>query len=94
MPWRRSISLSLAAISLAQHGIRVNGIGPDLCDSLQVPYINNIPQGQGHLWPMWAPAGRMGIPDDQARVLLFLASDLASAVTGQMLNVDCGEFHA
>jgi len=24
---------------------------------------------------------------------LFLASDLASAVTGTMLNVDCGEFH-
>jgi enoyl-[acyl-carrier-protein] reductase (NADH) len=28
-----------------------------------------------------------------ARAALFYASDLASCVTGTMLNVDCGEFH-
>ena len=78
------------AVQMGQHGIRVNGIGPDLCDSLQVPYIKNIPQGQGHLWPMWAPAGRMGIPDDQARVLLFLASDLSVWVTGHTIPTDGG----
>jgi NAD(P)-dependent dehydrogenase (short-subunit alcohol dehydrogenase family) len=32
-------------------------------------------------------------PEQAARAALFLASDLAGAVTGQMLTVDCGEFH-
>ena len=39
------------------------------------------------------PLGRFGAADEVARAALFLASDLASAVTGQMLTVDCGEFH-
>jgi NAD(P)-dependent dehydrogenase (short-subunit alcohol dehydrogenase family) len=78
------------AVQMGQHGIRVNGIGPDLCDSIQVPYIQNIPQGQGHLWPMWCPAGRMGIPEDQARVLLFLASDLSLWVVGHTIPTDGG----
>ena len=36
---------------------------------------------------------RLASPEEVARATLFLASDLASAVTGQMLDVDCGEFH-
>ena len=36
------------------------------------------------------PMGRMGDPDDIARVALFLASDLARYVTGQTINVDGG----
>ena len=36
---------------------------------------------------------RLAAPEEVARAALFLASDLASAVTGTMLNVDCGEFH-
>ena len=36
---------------------------------------------------------RLASPEEVARAALFLASDLASAVTGQMLTVDCGEFH-
>ena len=36
---------------------------------------------------------RLASPEEVARATLFLASDLASAVTGQMLTVDCGEFH-
>ena len=36
---------------------------------------------------------RLASSEEVARATLFLASDLASAVTGQMLTVDCGEFH-
>ena len=43
-----------------------------------------------HLWESWAPVGRLGWPDDQARVALFLASDLSSFVTGHNVPVDGG----
>ncbi len=42
------------------------------------------------LWESWAPVGRVGWPEDQARVALFLASDLSSFVTGQNVAVDGG----
>jgi NAD(P)-dependent dehydrogenase (short-subunit alcohol dehydrogenase family) len=43
-----------------------------------------------HLWPSWAPVGRLGWPDDQARVALFLASDMSAFVTGHNIPVDGG----
>jgi NAD(P)-dependent dehydrogenase (short-subunit alcohol dehydrogenase family) len=38
----------------------------------------------------WYPLGRIVEPDEVARVVIFLASDLASAVTGAAIPVDCG----
>jgi NAD(P)-dependent dehydrogenase (short-subunit alcohol dehydrogenase family) len=37
------------------------------------------------------PLGRIGVPDDVARVVLFCASDLASLMTGSTLAVDAGD---
>jgi NAD(P)-dependent dehydrogenase (short-subunit alcohol dehydrogenase family) len=42
------------------------------------------------LWAAWAPVGRLGWPEDQARVALFLASDLSAYVTGHNIPVDGG----
>jgi len=78
------------AVQVGIHGVRVNGIGPDVTESLQVPYSEFLPAEQLHLWPMWVPVGRMGLPVDQARVLLFLASDLSSFVTGHTIPTDGG----
>jgi NAD(P)-dependent dehydrogenase (short-subunit alcohol dehydrogenase family) len=36
------------------------------------------------------PVGRIGVPDDQARVLLFLASELSAFVTGLTIPTDGG----
>lgn len=77
------------AVAVGRHGIRVNGIGPDLTQTPQVDYLTG-PQGSDHLWQAWAPAGRLGWPEDQARVALFLASDQSSFVTGHNIPVDGG----
>jgi NAD(P)-dependent dehydrogenase (short-subunit alcohol dehydrogenase family) len=77
------------AVSVGRFGVRVNGIAPDLTQSLQVDYLARS-TGHDDLWQAWAPVGRLGWPDDQARVALFLASDLSAYVTGQNIAVDGG----
>jgi NAD(P)-dependent dehydrogenase (short-subunit alcohol dehydrogenase family) len=77
------------AVMVGRHGVRVNAIGPDLCQTPQVDYRTGS-VGLEHLWAAWAPVGRLGWPEDQARVALFLASHLASFVTGHNLPVDGG----
>ena len=79
---------SLAA-GYGRFGIRANGIGPDLTQTSQVDYLTGY-EDYEHLWEAWAPVGRVGRPEDQARVALFLASDLSSFVTGANIAVDGG----
>jgi NAD(P)-dependent dehydrogenase (short-subunit alcohol dehydrogenase family) len=77
------------AVEQGRNGIRVNGIGPDLTQTPQVDYLTGF-EAHDALWPSWAPVGRMGWPEDQARVALFLASDLSAYVTGHNIPVDGG----
>ena len=77
------------AVTVGRHGIRVNGIGPDLTQTPQVDYLSGY-EDLEHLWGAWTPVGRLGWPDDQARVALFLASALSSFVTGHNVPVDGG----
>jgi NAD(P)-dependent dehydrogenase (short-subunit alcohol dehydrogenase family) len=78
------------AVTYGRRGVRVNGIGPDLTQSPQVDYITSTSNGDEHLWESWAPVGRLGWPEDQARVALFLASDASGFVTGHNIPVDGG----
>ena len=78
------------AVQVGHTGVRVNGIAPDVTESIQVPYASVLPPDQQVLWPQWVPVGRMGIPEDQARVILFLASDLSAFVTGHTIPTDGG----
>jgi NAD(P)-dependent dehydrogenase (short-subunit alcohol dehydrogenase family) len=77
-------------VQLGSAGVRVNGIGPDVTDSIQVPYDRIVPPEHQHLWPQWVPVGRMGVPRDQARIILFLASDLSAFMTGHTIPTDGG----
>ena len=74
---------------LGRKGIRVNGIAPDLTQTPQVDYRDLEPDPRsvgrpGH------PIVRVGQPEDQADVAVFLASDLSRFVTGLNLPVDGG----
>jgi meso-butanediol dehydrogenase / (S,S)-butanediol dehydrogenase / diacetyl reductase len=77
-------------VQLGTAGVRVNGIGPDVTDSIQVPYDKMVRPEHEHLWPQWVPIGRMGVPRDQARIILFLASDLSAFITGHTIPSDGG----
>jgi NAD(P)-dependent dehydrogenase (short-subunit alcohol dehydrogenase family) len=77
-------------VQLGNQGVRVNGVAPDVTDSSQVSYDVLVPADQQHLWPTWVPIGRMGVGRDQARVILFLASDLSAFVTGHTIPTDGG----
>jgi NAD(P)-dependent dehydrogenase (short-subunit alcohol dehydrogenase family) len=78
------------AVQVGGHGVRVNAIAPDVTESLQVPYSQWLSAEEQTQWPQWVPVGRMGLPEDQARVILFLASDLAGFVTGHTIPTDGG----
>ncbi len=82
------------ALQVGSSGIRVNGIAPDVTESLQVPYSRWVTKEQEHLWPTWVPAGRVGTPLDQAHAALFLASDQSSFITGHTIPVDGGTLAA
>jgi NAD(P)-dependent dehydrogenase (short-subunit alcohol dehydrogenase family) len=78
------------AVQVGRDGVRVNAIGPDVTETLQVPYSRWLSPEEQSQWPQWVPVGRMGLPEDQARVILFLASDLAGFVTGHTIPTDGG----
>ncbi|OBJ49287.1 SDR family NAD(P)-dependent oxidoreductase [Mycobacterium sp. 1423905.2] len=78
------------AVQVGRDGVRVNAIGPDVTETLQVPYSQWLSEDEQTQWPQWVPVGRMGVPEDQARVILFLASDLSAFVTGHTIPTDGG----
>lgn len=77
------------AVGYGRRGIRANGIGVDLTQTPQVDYTAGYEDHEA-LWESWAPVGRLGWPMDQARVALFLASDMSSYVTGHNVPTDGG----
>ena len=82
------------ALEVAQHGIRVNAIAPDVTQTLQVPYDRWVPEEQRALIPLWVPLGRFGMPEDIAGAAVFLASPLSKFMTGTTVHVDGGTYAA
>lgn len=76
-----------AAKELAPSGIRVNAIAPGYIDT---DMIRNIPQDVHKERLASIAMGRVGTPEDIADTALFLASDMSSYVTGQVIGVDGG----
>jgi NAD(P)-dependent dehydrogenase (short-subunit alcohol dehydrogenase family) len=79
-----------AAMDLARHGIRVNGVAPGVVDTPIAELVVHNPELASE-YLKTIPLGRFGQPEDVANVVLFLASDDASYVTGQNIVVDGGQ---
>ena len=77
------------AISLADHGIRVNAIGPGPVKTAMEAAVLADPTKR-RIREIRTPLRRMAEPEEVAAVAAFLASDDASYLTGQTLYVDGG----
>jgi len=92
---------SSLATELGPRGIRVNSVAPSyIYEDVNKAYFDWMASESGRTHEevyaeKAAPTDlkRLATPEEVARAALFLGSDLASAVTGTVLNVDCGEFH-
>lgn len=82
------------ALELAPEGIRVNDIAPETTDTPQVALDVMIPPENRANMDKWIPLGRFGRPEDCAGAALYLASPLASWVTGSAIHVDGGALAA
>lgn len=75
------------AREVASRGVTVNAVAPGF---IKTALTDQMPQDiLGELMKL-IPAGRVGTVDDIAHAVLFLASDEASYITGQVLSVDGG----
>lgn len=75
------------AKELASRGITVNAIAPGF---IHTDMTDVLPDKVKDAMVEAIPLHRMAEPDEVANVALFLASELASYVTGQVINVDGG----
>ncbi len=80
------ITKSLAR-ELAPYGIRVNAVLPGI---IETDMVKNLPKEMIEPLIKTIPLGRIGTPDDISNAFLFLASPLASYITGELLSVDGG----
>ena len=83
------LTRSLAA-EWAERGLRVNAVAPTYIETDLTKDVHERPAHVLKEWIDGTPMGRMGKPEEIASVILFLASDAASLMTGSIVTVDGG----
>ena len=76
-----------AAREFAKRGIRVNAVAPGF---IATDMTKVVPEAFKTMAVENTPLKRMGLPEEVAAAICFLASDEAKFITGQVLNVDGG----
>jgi NAD(P)-dependent dehydrogenase (short-subunit alcohol dehydrogenase family) len=77
------------ALETARSGIRVNGVAPGPTDTGMLTRFTGTPEDKAALMS-GVPMGRLGLSEELANAIVFIASDEASFITGHILNVDGG----
>jgi NAD(P)-dependent dehydrogenase (short-subunit alcohol dehydrogenase family) len=76
------------ATAYGGHGVRCNAIAPGVVGTTAAQ--TQMPESMLGVFAEHSPMGRLGRPEDIANAVLFLASDLAGYVNGQIICVDGG----
>ncbi|MFI6496462.1 SDR family NAD(P)-dependent oxidoreductase [Nonomuraea typhae] len=93
LPLRAHYTASKAALTgltrtlckeLGPLGVRVNVVAPGIIDTVE------LPAERADQYKRIISLGRLGRPEEVANVVVFLAGDAASYVTGEVINVDGG----
>jgi NAD(P)-dependent dehydrogenase (short-subunit alcohol dehydrogenase family) len=86
------------ALELAQYGITVNALCPGGTDTEMIriqagdpKVLDRIIRGDLETYRAGIPTGRLARPEEQASMVLYLASEYANHITGQTLFVDGGQ---
>jgi NAD(P)-dependent dehydrogenase (short-subunit alcohol dehydrogenase family) len=78
------------AREIAKSGIRVNGVAPGPTDTGMLTRFTRTPENKTAL-ATTVPMGRLGLSEELANAIVFIASDEASFITGHVLHVDGGK---
>jgi NAD(P)-dependent dehydrogenase (short-subunit alcohol dehydrogenase family) len=79
-----------AALEAAGAGVRVNAIAPGPIQTAMLDRFTGTEENKAAL-ASGVPLGRIGTPQEVARAIVFLGSEAASFLTGQIVNVDGGK---
>ncbi|MFD4553916.1 SDR family NAD(P)-dependent oxidoreductase [Streptomyces sp. NPDC058469] len=77
------------ALEVAASGIRVNGVAPGPTDTGMLTRFTGTPENKAALVSE-VPLARLGLSEEVAAAIVFIASDDASYITGHILNADGG----
>jgi NAD(P)-dependent dehydrogenase (short-subunit alcohol dehydrogenase family) len=77
------------ALEVAKAGIRVNAVAPGPTDTGMLTRFTGTPESKAALITQ-VPLARLGLTEELADAIVFIASDEASFITGHVLNVDGG----
>ncbi|MER5793370.1 glucose 1-dehydrogenase [Streptomyces sp. NPDC001980] len=77
------------ALEVAASGIRVNGVAPGPTDTGMLTRFTGTPENKAALVTE-VPLARLGLSEEVADAIVFIASDQASFITGHILNADGG----
>jgi 3-oxoacyl-[acyl-carrier protein] reductase len=98
MPGQANYSASKAGVigftkalakEVGRHNIRVNAIAPGFFDTDMIKYLKN--KNRDDIIKI-IPLGRLGEPREVANLVVFLASENARYITGQVIKIDGGLF--